>query len=237
MTAVEFVALLALAAPLVQIAVMGFIGYPLAQRRPGGMDAFHRSGVTWWISVLVAISLLAVLVEPDFIELSNPSAHIASLGRLLYAAGVALALCLLIELGCERVLFGAADADQRTRANAKYEGGLPKWARTGATQLALLVAVAVLEEFVFRSVALGGLWLAWGLSRLLSAGLVVLAFGLAHWYYGVRQVAIKLLVGSVLVWCAFTGGWVAAALAHGLLNVGLTLVSTHRSKARIGAHG
>lgn len=231
MTASEFVTLLALCAPLVQIGVMGFIGYPIAKRRPGGMAAFQRSGFTWWVSVLVAISLMAVVVEPEVIELAYPSVYTLSLGRVLFAASVGLALCLLIELGGERVLLGAADADQRSRAAANYEGALPTWARTGTSQLVLLIVVAVLEEFVFRAVALGGLWLTWDLSKLLSAGLVVVAFGLAHWYYGVRQVAIKLLLGSVLVWCAFTGGWLAAALAHAMLNVGLTSISNHRSKA------
>lgn len=43
----EVVVGLALGTPLIQALLMGVIGYPLARRRPGGMERFHRSGFQW----------------------------------------------------------------------------------------------------------------------------------------------------------------------------------------------
>nr|WP_250544238.1 CPBP family intramembrane glutamic endopeptidase [Canibacter zhuwentaonis] len=91
--------------------------------------------------------------------------------------------------------------------------------------------VALCEEFVFRALVLGSLLHEWELPKAVAAGLVAIAFGLSHWYYGVRQVALKLIIGSALVWAALFGGWVSAVLAHVALNVALTAISAWRRRA------
>lgn len=229
MSAAQIIGVVALLIAVVQIAAMGFIGYPIARRRPGGMAAFRRSGFTWWLGILVAVSVVALIVNPDTRSVWYPSSHGDSVTRFLVGAGVGLVIMVLIELGGERVMFGERDSESRIAANAKYEGALPIWARGGTTQLGLLALVALLEEFIFRNVALGSLWYEWELPKAVAAGLVTVAFGFAHWYYGFRQIALKLVVGSVLTWAALTGGWLAAAVAHMAGNICLTLISQHRA--------
>lgn len=230
MSGAEIVGIVAVGAAVLQVALMGFIGYPIARRRPGGMAAFRRSGFTWWLGVLILVTVLGLIALPDTHSWWYPSQHGASFGRLLAGAAVAFLACLAVELAAERIFFGARDSESRVAANAKYEGALPVWARTGAAQYVLLALVAVLEEFVFRGIALGSLWYEWDLAKGVAAGIVAVAFGFSHWYYGFRQITIKLMVGSVLVWAALTGGWVAAALAHVLLNCTLTAISARRNR-------
>lgn len=226
----QIVGLIAAGAALVQIALMGFVGYPLARRRPGGMAAFRRSGFMWWLIVLLLVSALGLATVPNVYSWFYPSQHGPVLGRLALGAGAAFVVCLLVELAAERIFFGARDSEQRMAANAKYEGALPLWARSGGAQYALLALVAVLEEFVFRSVALGALLYEWDLPKGIAAGIVAIVFGFSHWYYGFRQITIKLIVGSILVWGALTGGWVASAIAHVALNVSLTAISVRRAR-------
>nr|WP_250544776.1 CPBP family intramembrane glutamic endopeptidase [Canibacter zhuwentaonis] len=133
-------------------------------------------------------------------------------------------------------MLGAYDSKKRIAANAKYEDALPVWARSGGGgQYVLLALLALCEEFVFRAVALGSLLYEWELSKEIAAALVAIAFGFSHWYYGVRQVALKLIIGLVLVWAALLGGWVSAVLAHVALNIALVAISTWRKRTR-GAH-
>lgn len=231
----QILGIVAVAAPLVQILLMGVIGYPIAKRRPGGMAAFSRSGFTWWIGVLALISVVALVLMPDTLSWTYPSEHAFSVGRWGFAIGVTLVFCLLVELVGERILIGPLHSERRQRASEKYEGALPTWARSGGAQYGVLSVIAVLEEFVFRAVALGGLWLAWELPKFLAAGLVAFAFGMAHWYYGFRQVTIKLIVGSAMVWCALSAGWAAAAIAHVLLNIVLTVITNRRHRMAAAA--
>lgn len=140
-------------------------------------------------------------------------------------------LCLLVEVAAERLSPSRRDQSAREAADAQYEGALPSWARDGAWQYMVLGLVALLEEFVFRSLALGGLLDAWSLPKAVAAGVVAAAFGLSHWYYGASQVALKTIVGSILVWSALTGGWLSTAVAHVALNVALTAMSTSRARS------
>lgn len=236
MTFSQFVGIAASCAMLVQIILMGFIGYPIARRRPGGMAAFRSSGFLWWVFVLVLVSFVGTLCIPGSVSWNYPSQHGPSIVRLVVGSLVGFGVCLFVELVAERIVFGRLDSVSRKEANAKYEGALPAWAREGLSQYCLLIIVALLEEFVFRSVALGSFLYEWSLPKAAAAGIVAVAFGFSHWYYGFRQVAIKLIVGSVLVWAALTGGWGAAALAHMLLNVSLTVISARRKNCKVSTH-
>lgn len=231
MTFAQFVAVLAPCSMLLQILLMGVIGYPIARRRPGGMEAFRRSGFLWWMVTLIGVSILGFLAIEGAKVWYFPSRHGASIGRLLVASIVGVLLCLLVELSAERLSLIGGDLHAREAANARYEGALPTWGRDGAGQYVILGLVALLEEFVFRSLALGGLLDAWDLPKVVAAGLVAAAFGLSHWYYGGTQVLLKTVIGSVLVWAALTGGWLSAALAHVVLNLVLTAISDSRARS------
>lgn len=236
MTFSQLVGLAASAAMVIQIILMGVIGYPIARRRPGGMAAFRSSGFLWWVFVLTLLGFAGIFYIPDSVSWIYPSQHGSSIVRLIVGAFVGFCLCLFVELAAERIMFGRFDSVRRAEANAKYEGALPTWAREGASQYVLLILVAVLEDFVFRSVALGSLLYEWNLPKAVAAGIVAVVFGVSHWYYGFRQVAIKTIVGSILVWAALTGGWVAAALAHIFLNVSLTIISSQRKNRKVSIH-
>lgn len=228
----HIVGLVALLSAVVQIIAMGVIGYPLARRRPGGMDRFRSSGFLWWIGTLSVITLVGAVGLTGSMAIHFPSQHESSLLRVVSAGLVAFVVILLVELLGERILFGPRDAKARRRATEKYEGALPSWARQGKNQLMILALVALLEEFVFRALALGSLWHVWDFQKSVSAGLVAVAFGFSHWYYGFRQIVLKLVVGSVLVSAALSGGWLAAAAAHVALNVVLVVISWRRSACR-----
>ena len=90
-------------------------------------------------------------------------------------------------------------------------------ARTATGEGALVGFVALLEEAVYRGLALGSV-LAITDSKPLAAGIVAIGFGFAHWYFGARQVLLKMLIGSVLCAVALSAGWAAAAATHILFN-------------------
>lgn len=228
----HFIGIIALAAPVIQIAAMGFIGYPVARRRPGGMEKFKSSGFIWWIGTLAVIAVVGSIAQGESRAFHFPSLHEPSIVRILGGAASAFVVSVLIELVAERLFFGRRDDLARRKAAEKYEGALPVWARQGVNQIALLALVAVLEEYIFRSLALGSMWHIWDLPKSVAAGLVAVVFGISHWYYGFRQIAIKLIVGSALVWAALFGGWIAAALAHLALNVTLSIIASRRSECR-----
>ena len=230
MTFAGYIGIAAAAAAVIQIVLMGFIGYPIARRRPGGMAAFHRSGFTWWMIVLVLLSALGLLLLPATNAWTYPTLNKVSVEVFFLISAAAFIVCLSVELVSERIRFGAGDRERHLAEIARYEGSLPEWARSGGAQYALLITLAVLEEFVFRAVALGSLLYEWDLPKWISAGIVVVAFGLSHWYFGLRQIVIKLVLGSALVWAALSGGWIAAALSHVALNITLVAISNRRSR-------
>lgn len=231
----EALAVLALLAPVLQALLMGMIGYPLARRRPGGMAAFRRSGFTWWLVALSLIGLAAVVVAPDLLDVMAPSTNEATPARLLVVFTVGAAIAVGVELVTERLALGPKDAELRRQERERYEGALPLWCERGSRELGVLSAVALLEELVYRAVALGALLTAWELSKPVAAAVVCVAFGGAHWYYGPRQVLIKMITASVFVWMALSAGWVIAALGHVGMNIVLTLISRSRSAAGTSA--
>lgn len=88
----------------------------------------------------------------------------------------------------------------------------------------------MLEEMVFRAIGLGGLLGAWALSEPIAASICAVAFGLSHWYFGWLRVILKILVGVVFTTVALSAGWVAAALAHLMVNIVLTAIDQHQTQ-------
>ncbi|WP_462417232.1 hypothetical protein [Kytococcus sp. Marseille-QA3725] len=72
MTLAQIVGVCALGAPLLQLIAMGFIGYPIARRSLAEMERFNRSGLLWWIGVLLAIVVFAMWVAPSLLGVSSP---------------------------------------------------------------------------------------------------------------------------------------------------------------------
>jgi hypothetical protein len=225
----RWVAAAAVLAPVAQVALMGFVGYPLARRRPDGVERFRRSGFTWWLVALAVLTLLGLLLTPDLLRPDSPSSHDPlTATRLVATLAVVLAVILALELVASTVL-ARATARSAVRGRDRYESALPRWAAAGPGELGVVGTTAVLEESVYRGLALSGLVVAWDLGEPVAAGIVAVAFGLAHWYYGPQQVVVKILVGSALCAAALSAGWVVAAAAHLLLNLVLTAWSRRRA--------
>lgn len=223
------VAVAAVLAPAVQVALMGFVGYPLARRRPDGVARFRRSGFTWWLVALAVLTVLGLVLAPELLRPDSPSTHDPLPGtRVVATLAIVLAATVAVEIAASTAL-ARATGSSAVRGRERYESALPRWARGGSGELGLVGVTAVLEEAVYRGLALSGLLLAWELDKPVAAGIVALAFGLAHWYYGPQQVFVKILVGSALCAAALSAGWVVAALAHLLLNLVLTAWSRRRA--------
>jgi hypothetical protein len=217
-----FVAGVVVLAPAIQVLLMGVIGYPAARKDPAKLAAFERSGFTWWLVTLVLIAFAVAALSGLDLDAFSPSQHDHNILRLLIVGVIAAMATLAIEAIGEAVRIGRARAaDDR----ARYESVLPDWARPAAPQAAVLTLLGTLEEFLYRGALLVAV-LELGGAKPLAAGISAAAFGLAHLYFGPRQVVLKALTGSVLVSAAFAGGWVAAALAHVAMN--LTILAMER---------
>lgn len=223
----NIVAFAALGSPILQSLLMGVIGYPLARRTPGGMDAFRRSGFTWWLITLLVVIVAALIRAPEYLEWTAPSVHHLTVTRVGVTMVAAIAALGAIELGAAWIdrRFPSAKAQA---GHERYNSALPKWAGTMGSETALLSLTAFLEEAVYRGVALSGLVLSLGLEKAAGAGIVAVAFGVAHWYYGTRQVLLKMAMGSVFCAVALSSGWVVAACVHVLFNVGLVVIESSR---------
>jgi hypothetical protein len=230
---VEVVTIVALLTPLVQVALMGVIGYPLASRRPDGMARFRRSGFTWWLISLAVVGLVAALTVDD-VPWGSLAGHDTPVLRWVVAAAVGFVLLLAIESAYE-VATRRSTSDVISAERERYESSLPAWAGTTGAEIGVLSLVAVLEEWLYRGVGLAGL-VGWAdLSKPVAAGIVSIAFGAAHWYFGPRQIWLKSIDGAVLCWVAFTAGWPAAAAAHVLMNVALVLLARRAQTSVRGA--
>jgi membrane protease YdiL (CAAX protease family) len=210
---------------------MGVIGYPLASRRPGGMEKFRRSGFTWWlISLVLVASIAALTVDVPWTSLSG---HDTTVLRWVVSAAIGFVLLLAIESAFEAVT-RRSDNPAVTAERERYESSLPAWASPPRAEIGVLSLVAILEEALYRGVGLAGL-IGWAnLSEPVAAGIVSVAFGAVHWYFGPRQVWLKSIDGAVLCGVAFAAGWPAAAAAHVLMNVALVVLAR---RARTSVQG
>ncbi len=220
----ELVAILAVASPVLQVAAMGFIAYPIAVRRPGGMDRFRRSGFVWWLATLITVLLVAVLSDPGLLDPTSPATGAPGVVAVLIgAAAGAMALVVIEIAGDAWVTRRGGTAAQQGRD--RYESALPTWATGSRAEPALLGITAVLEEAVFRAVALGALIGAWSIEPAVAGAIVAVAFGAAHWYYGVWQITLKVIGGAALCAVAVEAGWAAAAVGHLVANLGLVWIA------------
>lgn len=224
----ELVAILAVAVPALQVAAMGLIAYPIAVRRPGGMERFHRSGFSWWLITLTAVLLVAVASDPGLLEPSAPASNEVSSLAVIAVGAAAAAVIVALELAGDAWIIQRGGAAAQ-RGRERYESALPTWATGAWTEPALLGLTALLEEAVFRAVALGALIGAWSLGTTAAAVIVSAAFGISHWYYGTWQIAMKTLAGGVLCVAALEVGWIAAAVGH--VGANLILVAIARRAA------
>ncbi len=227
---VEVMTVTALAVSVVQLLLMGMIGYPLARRRPGGMEAFQRSGFTWWLFTLVLVFGAAVLLTPERLAPRAPSDHDpGTVPSLLILVSGAVAM-IVIELILDWLTFRGKPSAMALAERERYDNALPGWAAKPFRECMLVAVIALLEEAVFRAVGLGGLIHGFGLDKFTATGICVVAFGACHWYYGWRQITLKMVDGLILSWMALSAGWPVAAAAHVLLNVVLTVITECRNQ-------
>ena len=217
---------LAVATPLVQIVLMGFIGYALwARRDPAArLPVFNRSGFYWWIVALATNTTVALALPPHSIPLDSLAGHQWSFVRFVLSVGAGTAMLLTIEFSYEAYSVRTRRPSIRASRD-KFYASMPEWLSWRLARIVVaLIAIAILEEVVFRGIALNGL-LSWaGLSEPAACAIVSLAFGLGHIYFGLPQFALKTLHGAALCSVALSAGWPAAALAHVLLNMTLTAI-------------
>jgi membrane protease YdiL (CAAX protease family) len=207
---------------------MGMIGYPLAARRRGGLERFHRSGFSWWLIALSVVLVLVVSSHPGQLDPGNPAAGLAA-DRVLLAAVLALVACLCLE-SFAALLQRARQGSAPDRGALRYESALPEWARTPGIETTLLGLTAVLEEAVYRGAGLTWLTDGAGAPAAVAVCVSAVAFGAAHWYYGRRQILLKSLIGVILGITALTAGWIAAAIAHFALNTLLVALASRSDR-------
>lgn len=231
----KWLGVIAVMTPLVQTALMGFIGYPLSRRRPDGTERFRRSGFTWWFITLGVVVVSGIVLAPDLLAPDSPSRHDPLGGmRVLLSVLVGVVVVLAIEtLGAEALKRSTSGSVARGRQ--RYESALPGWVSTGRAEASLLATTGVLEEAVYRGLLIGSLMTSQDLPVAAVAGISAVAFAAAHWYYGWAQMALKLLSGSVLVSVALSAGWMAAAAVHLLLNLLLTVRSRRAPLRQAGS--
>lgn len=211
---------LAIGAPILQVALMGFIGYPMSRGSASRMARFHKSGFQWWLIALGLVVIVGLVVQPQLLTLTEPSKYDVTALRAIIGFALGLSVLVGIELLAERLRLAWGPGPDGAKHRERYESGIPKWARTPPREALVLTTTAVIEEAVYRGIVLVGAITVWGLSEPLAAALSAGAFGAAHWYFGGRQIILKSLIGAVLVTIAFSSGWIVAAAAH----VGLNLV-------------
>lgn len=224
--------IVALLAPVMQAALMGVVGYPLARRRgPDGMARFHRSGFTWWLVTLALLAAAGTVAFWGALPSGPLAGHPQSWARLFASASIGFVAMTAVESLYE--VLSTRHGGRRYRAEReRYESAVPDRLRNGPLELVLLGLVGVLEEYVYRGFALYGLLELTGGNKPVAAGLTAVGFGAAHWYYGWRQVWLKSLDGAVLAAVALSAGWPASALVHGAVNVALaTMASISRRRA------
>ncbi len=211
---------------------MGFIGYPIAVSRRRGLETFHRSGFAWWLVTLGLIVLLTVASHPSTLGARNPASGHLSVAYVVAVGLVGAIACLLAEVAASWIRARRRGA-LPDRGTSRYEDALPAWARNPPAEVALLVVMAVLEEAVYRGVGLTWLASEVDLDAFWAVLICAVAFGLAHWYYGARQILMKTILGLIFGAVAWTNGWFAAVVAHVFLNLMLVGLGRRANPRRV----
>ena len=218
--------ILALGTPLVQVLLMGMIGYSWARSKPSRMPAFNRSGFYWWVIALLCITVVALALSPQQISVQPLTGHDWSLSRFFVSSTIGYLAAILIEATYE-FLASRLSPGGVPRSQQKYEDALPITIRRYRLELASLAVVGSLEEIVYRGIALSGLLFWVGLPEFWACGISAVAFGLGHLYFGVSQLFIKSLLGGVFCAVALSAGWPAALFSHVALNLTLICIGNY----------
>ena len=208
----------ALGASALQALLMGLIGYPIAVSRRRGLEKFHRSGFAWWLVTLALLLAMALATAPTVLGARRPSSADISLLSIAVIGVAGCVIALAVEIVGNLI---ARRTSRPGRGSERYDEALPDWVRLPYLELLLLSTLAILEEMTYRCLGLGWLIHDLGIRGDVSVLIAALAFGIAHWYYGIRQIALKAILGMVFGAVALRSGWLAAALSHLLLNSSL----------------
>jgi len=220
----ESALILVLGAPLLvplAYAVAAAVGFMASG--PAGIAEVNRQGLviyTVFIVALAAIVLgtgvsLSVLGEWLDFDIAPPLATLC----LAAAVGVGVALYQLERVVAQviRRLTGRHSA-----LAAVMEGATTSLTRPAApvSATALLMAVIVVaEELLWRGVLVNGARESWGLTAVASCALSGGAFGIYHYFFGLRSVAMKCLHG--LAWAGLlvlTGSLLVPIVSHLAFN-------------------
>jgi len=196
---------LAFGFPLLTLAGYATLYLAVYQRRADGGRSLDRHGF-YWYPVFLAIPLAAALGSgPVRHELSG----LWSAPAGWIAGGLAIGAALFFA---ERFIVEARGPATGSRAFL-LEGRSDTWRDlkiAPAVYLVLALVVVVTEELVWRGVLLHGLTSRYGWSQPVALGASSAAFGLNHYYFGLRNVVYKWVFGAV---------WGLLLLASGSLLV------------------
>jgi membrane protease YdiL (CAAX protease family) len=208
------------------IPLLSFVGFGLCyavwsrRHRRDGLASFERLGFVLYLGIL-ALPLLAIVLDEGvrhhLLEALSASGDLLTLTGWL-AVGALAGLLLAVADNA----FGQALAARSARAPVLRHGAVNGRAEQMAERipagraLGLLVVVfAVVEESLWRGFLLAALQAEGGTSEAGALVVSALSFGLAHYYFGIRNVAAKLLLG--LAWGGLVlagGGLWAAVVSH-----------------------
>lgn len=186
---------------------------------PGGVRAIDRASPVLYLALLTVVCGLAAILEPAaYAELARP-----------------VDLTVVVWFGCAVVLaavfvgveIGGGAVFRRLPVSRTVADGSGSMAHpTGAVAVGATLLAGVFEEVLYRGLALP--LLGGGLPAVIATGL---GFGALHWYYGLRNVATKSMLGLGLGALTVASGSVFAAIvAHLAFSAG-ALVLTGRARA------
>lgn len=210
------------------ILMVGFGGlYVVAYASPHGKEALDRIVFLLYpafLAIPVGAALLAGWRNGHFEQLGMAPPRIASLepgAGLLVSLGTGILTGIALfynELGLSKLL-------QRWTRSAKglrraLEGGVQEFVEqqehlpTGLT-LALSATISGAEELLWRGYLIHYLTDALSLSVVVAVLLSAVSFGLNHYYFGLRNVALKMLSGGAWgLLMVTTGSLVAPFASH-----------------------
>ena len=199
------VAVLVLVTPVLTAVWFGVAYMVFSRLVPGGERRIDRAEPALYSVLLLVVLGLAAVIEP------------AAYGRISWTGDGPWPIWSLAGLLAGGLFVGVEVAAGwllgRIAAPATLTDGAGAIKRTstvGAGGTVAILVAGVLEEFLFRGLALP--LLGGGVPAVLATGVV---FGLLHWYYGLRNVVTKGLLGIALgVLAAASGGVLAAVAAH-----------------------